>query len=212
MSAPRRFGHPSMPPSTGLRLYGKRIVLRPLMVTDFPQWTEVRVRNEQWLVPWEPLRNQHLADPTRDRDAFASRCSARDRERQLGNAFGFGVFVDDVFAGEVNLNNIIRGALQNGTVGYWIDRNHAGHRYIAEGVVVVARFAFEELNLHRLEICIVPRNRNSRRVMEVLEVREEGVAERYLEINGVWEDHMRFGLTTEEWSERRDAFAAAWLP
>jgi ribosomal-protein-alanine N-acetyltransferase len=63
-----------------------------------------------------------------------------------------------------------------------------------------------------LEICIVPRNRNSRRVMEVLEVREEGVAERYLEINGVWEDHMRFGLTTEEWAERRDDLAADWLP
>ena len=32
----------------------------------------------------------------------------------------------------------------------------------------VCRFAFEQLHLHRLEICIVPRNSNSRRVMEVL--------------------------------------------
>ena len=73
-------------------------------------------------------------------------------------AYGFGVFVDNAFAGEVNLNNVVRGALQCGTIGYWIDQASAGQRYIAEGVVVLAAFAFEELHLHRLEICIVPRN------------------------------------------------------
>ena len=68
-------------------------------------------------------------------------------------------------------------------------------RYIAEAVVVLMRFAFEQLQLHRLEICIVPRNANSRRVVEKLDVRCEGLAERYLEINGVWEDHLRFAIT-----------------
>jgi ribosomal-protein-alanine N-acetyltransferase len=207
----RRFAHPSMAPPTGLRLYGRRLVLRPITAADFPQWSEVRVRNEGWLIPWEPMRATNLADPTRDRDAFASRCSARDRERQAGVAFGFGLFVDNAFAGEVNLNNVVRGALQNGTVGYWIDRDRAGHRYIAEAVVVLAKFAFEELRLHRLEICIVPRNANSRRVMEVLAIREEGVARNYLEINGTWEDHVRYGVTVDEWQSRRDEFLAAWL-
>ena len=57
----------------------------------------------------------------------------------------------------------------------------------------------------------MPRNTNSRRVMEVLGIREEGVAQRYLEINGAWEDHVRYAITAEEWQERRDEFAAAWL-
>ena len=206
-----RFGHPSMVQPAGFRLYGRRIVLRPLTPADFPSWSEVRLRNEAWLIPWEPMRTATLADPTRTRDAFASRCSARDRERQMGVAYGFGLFVDNHFAGEVNLNNVVRGALQCGTIGYWIDQARAGHRYVAEAVVVLARFAFEELHLHRLEICIVPRNTNSRRVMEVLAVREEGVAQRYLEINGTWEDHVRYGLTAEEWTVRRDELAAAWL-
>ena len=76
---------------------------------------------------------------------------------------------------------------------------------------MLARFAFEELHLHRLEICIVPRNTNSRRVMEKLGLREEGVALRYLEINGTWEDHVRYGLTAEEWAVRREELATAWL-
>ena len=48
----------------------------------------------------------------------------------------------------------------------------------------------------------MPRNTNSRRVMEKLAIREEGVALRFLEINGAWEDHVRFGITVEEWQQR----------
>jgi ribosomal-protein-alanine N-acetyltransferase len=207
----RGWGHPSQPAGTAVRLYGQRVMLRPLTPADWPQWTEVRLRNEQWLTPWEPLRPPNLLDPTRDRDAFQSRCGARDRDRQVGAAFGFGLFVGADFAGEVNLNSVTRGAQQSGTVGYWVDQQQAGHRYVAEAVVVMARFAFEQLHLHRLEICIVPRNRNSRRVMDVLAIREEGVALRFLEINGTWEDHVRYGITAEEWRDRRDALAAVWL-
>jgi [ribosomal protein S5]-alanine N-acetyltransferase len=76
---------------------------------------------------------------------------------------------------------------------------------------VVVQFAFEQLQLHRVEICIVPRNDRSRRVMEKLEIREEGVAQRYLEINGIWEDHIRYGMTIEEWHARRHELLADWV-
>jgi [ribosomal protein S5]-alanine N-acetyltransferase len=181
------------------------------MATDFAQWTEVRLRNEQWLTPWEPLRANNLADPTRHRDAFSSRCATRERERQVGTAYGFGLFVDNAFAGEININNVVRGAFQCGIVGYWIDQRHAGNRYVAEGVAMLCRFAFDDLHLHRLEICIVPRNINSRKVMEVLGMREEGTALRYLEINGAWEDHIRYAITAEEWLERRAELSAVWF-
>ena len=101
--------------------------------------------------------------------------------------------------------------MQSGTIGYWIDQARAGQGLIAESVVVVAEFAFEQLDLHRLEICIVPRNRNSRRVMEKLGIREEGIAERFLEINGVWEDHVRYGFTVEEWRRAARRADVAWL-
>jgi [ribosomal protein S5]-alanine N-acetyltransferase len=200
-----------MPSGGAVRLYGRRVMLRPLVAGDWPQWAEVRARNDQWLTVWEPLRPANLLDPTRDREAFMARCNARDRDRHAGVAYGFGVFIGAAFAGEINLNGVARGALQSGTIGYWIDQQMAGNRYIAEGVVAVMRFAFEQLHLHRLEICIVPRNANSRRVVEVLAVREEGIAQRFLEINGTWEDHVRYGITAEEWSARRDELSSAWL-
>ena len=202
--------HPSMV-GVPVVLHGKRVTLRSLTGADWTQWRTVRSLNEAWLKPWEPLRPATLLDPTRDREAFVARCGARDRDRQAGVAYGFGLFVGDSFAGEVNLNGIVRGAQQTGTIGYWIDRERAGHRYIAEGVVAVFRYAFEHLHLHRVEICIVPRNHNSRRVMEVLAIREEGTAQRFLEINGTWEDHVRYGITVEEWIERRADLVSRWL-
>jgi [ribosomal protein S5]-alanine N-acetyltransferase len=187
------------------------VLLRPLVAQDYAAWRDVRLRNEDWLLPWEPRRPAGMADPARDRGAFEARCAARDRERSADHAYPFGVFVDQRLAGEVNLNNVSRGALQSASVGYWIDRERAGQGYIAEAVVVVMKFAFEQLQLHRLEICIVPRNTNSRRVVEKLDLRSEGVAERFLEINGVWEDHLRFAFTAEEWSTRGDELSAAWI-
>lgn len=192
-------------------LIGRRIVLRPLVVGDFEAWREVRRRNVDWLTKWEPRRIPGQPDTVEDRDAFAVRCSARQRERQLGTGHGFGIFVEGRFAGEINLSAIQRGPFQSAYVGYWIDEARAGHGYTPEAVVLVARFAFEELYLHRIQISIIPRNRASRRVVEKLGIREEGVAVRYLEINGVWEDHVRYALTAEEWRERRDELSAAWL-
>ena len=192
-------------------LLGRRVLLRPLSVGDFVSWTEVRTRCAPWLLKWEPRRLPGQPDVTTDRDAFAVRCSARERERQLGTGYGFGVFVEGQFAGEINLSAIQRGPFQSAYVGYWIDEKHAGQSYTPEALVVLARFAFDDLRLHRLQISIIPRNSASRRVVEKLKIREEGVAERYLEINGVWEDHVRYAMTSEEWQERRDELLMDWI-
>jgi ribosomal-protein-alanine N-acetyltransferase len=192
-------------------LFGRRVMLRPLMLSDFPAWREVRSTSADWLTKWEPQRISGQPDTTRDRDAFAVRCSARQRERQLGTGFGFGIFVDGSFVGEINLNSVHRGPFQSAYVGYWIDERAAGNGYMPEAVVVLARFAFEELHLHRIQIAIIPRNKPSRRVVEKLGLRDEGIAERYLEINGAWEDHVRYAITAEEWEDRREQLEHDWL-
>ncbi|MYA75060.1 MAG: GNAT family N-acetyltransferase [Acidimicrobiaceae bacterium] len=193
------------------KLFGRRVLLRPLEVNDFGGWQEVRRRNQDWLTQWEPQRLSGAPDVVEDRVAFANRCSARQRERQRGSGHSFGIFVDHMFAGEINLNSIQRGPFQSCYVGYWIDEALAGNGYMPEALVVVARFAFEELRLHRIQVAIVPRNTASRRVVEKLELRDEGTAVRYLEINGVWEDHVRYGLTVEEWNERSDELVGEWI-
>jgi ribosomal-protein-alanine N-acetyltransferase len=193
------------------RLVGRRVELRPLAPSDFREWRAVRRRNHNWLTPWEPRRVAGAPDTIESRDAFVARCAARERERQLGTAYGFGIFVDGCFVGEMNLSSIQRGPFQSCYVGYWIDRDHAGHAYTSEALVAVMQFAFEQLDLHRVQIAIIPRNTRSRRVVDKLGVRSEGLAERYLEINGVWEDHIRYAVTAEEWAVEGPDWVSSWL-
>jgi len=197
--------------SGALELTGRRVMLRPLVTGDFDEWRDVRRRCRDWLEKWEPKPLPGHPDITEDRRAFAASCGARDRERQLGSGYGFGIFVDGHFAGAINLSSIQRGPFQNSYIGYWIDEARAGQGFVPEAVVVVLRFAFEELSLHRVQISIIPRNSPSRRVVDKLNLRDEGVARRYLEINGVWEDHIRYAMTAEEWTDRRDHLAKEWL-
>lgn len=204
-------GPRSSPRGNHLTLRGARLTLRPLTDHDFAAWSEIRRRNADWLLPWEPLRPPYLPDPATDRGAFVTRCRARERETIADHAYPFGIFLGETLLGEINLNNIVRGALQTGTIGYWIDQARAGQSYMSESLAVVMAFAFERLDLHRLEVCIVPRNSNSRRVVEKLQLRLEGTAERYLQIAGVWEDHLRYALTVEEWRDRRDELTERWL-
>ena len=197
-------------------LHGRRVVLRGLRAEDFGEWQEVRRRCAQWLTKWEPRRVPGAPDPVEDKRAFSARCSARDRERELGTGYGFGIFVahdtDELrFAGEINISMIQRGPFQNAYVGYWIDERVAGNDYTPEALATVLRFAFEDLGLHRIQVAIIPRNTASRRVAEKLDLRDEGVALRYLEINGTWEDHVRYAMTAEEWDERGAELSARWL-
>lgn len=193
-------------------LHGRRVLLRPLTPNEFPEWREVRQRNRDWLLKWEPKPPPGQPDDTESKPAFNARCGAREREWQLGTGYGFGIFVSGRFAGEINLSGVQRGPFQNAYVGYWIDEAQAGRGHVPESLVVAARFAFEDLALHRLQVAIIPRNRASRRVVEKLGLRSEGVAERYLAINGVWEDHIRYAITAEEWAERGHELLAQWGP
>jgi ribosomal-protein-alanine N-acetyltransferase len=128
----------------------------------------------------------------------------------MGAGHGFGLFVDGRFAGEININSIHRGAFQSAYVGYWVDQAQAGRGLIPEALVLVLKFAFEDLGLHRVQVAIIPRNSASRRVVEKLGLREEGVAVRYLEIAGVWEDHVRYAITEEEWAVRGSELLSTW--
>ena len=193
-----------------INLHGRRVVLRTLGDVDYEGWFDVRRRCHDWLVKWEP-RSAHAAHLAEDERSFSSRCAIRERERQMGTGFGFGIFFEGRFVGEITLSSIQRGPLQSAFVGYWIDEAVAGNGLMPESVVTVLQYAFDTLRLHRVEINIIPRNAASRRVVEKLGLRFEGIAERYLEIDGAWEDHAHYAITSEEWADRAPQLVADWL-
>src|SRR5262245_13319004 len=99
--------------------------------------------------------------------------------------------------GDLALNNIIRGAFQSCHLGYKIDERELNNGLMTEAVRGAIVYAFEEMKLHRIEANIMPRNQRSRRVVEKLGFEEEGLARKYLKINGVWEDHIHYVILND---------------
>lgn len=100
-------------------------------------------------------------------------------------------------AGLVNINSIIRGRFQNGSLAYAAFAPTAGQGYMSEGVGLAVRYAFEELRLHRLEAQIQPGNHASLKLVERLGFRSEGYSPDLLFIDGAWRDHERWSITSD---------------
>ncbi len=163
--------------------------------SDAKAWNEVRRRNLDWLRPWE------ATVPPGDSTAPRTfRALVRDLRRQAREhrALPFAVTVDDEFAGQLTVTNIVGGSARWGQVGYWVDRRHAGQGVIPTAVALVVDYCLLELHLHRIEVAIRPENTASLRVVEKLGFTEIGYAPGYLHIDGDWRDHKLFAVTSED--------------
>jgi len=105
---------------------------------------------------------------------------------------------DGRLAAVVNINNIFRGSLQSGSLGYYGFAATGGEGLVRESVALVVRRAFRELGLHRVEANIQPHNAASKRLVEALAFRHEGFSPSYLMVGGQWRDHDRFALLSTE--------------
>ena len=120
------------------------------------------------------------------------------RAAARGSTLPFALEGDGRFAGQLTVNNIVRGSAQFASIGYWIDREFAGRGVMPRAVAMAVDHCFGPLGLHRIEIAIRPENSNSLRVVEKLEIAEVGYAVRYLHIDGDWRDHRIYAITKEE--------------
>jgi len=69
---------------------------------------------------------------------------------------------------------------------------------MTQAVRLMARYAFDEIALHRLEANIQPANLASIALVQRVGFRKEGFSPRYLQINGVWCDHERWALSESD--------------
>ncbi len=175
---------------------GDGIYLRPGEMRDFDQWRWVREFSRDFLIPWEPTWGKD--DLTRS--AFRARLRRHGDEINRDDAYPFFIFRarDDVLMGGLTLGQVRRGVAQCATLGYWMGKPHAGKGHMAKAVRAATGFAFETLRLHRLEAACLPHNTASMRLLEGVGFTREGYARAYLKINGVWQDHVLYGLLEQD--------------
>lgn len=173
------------------------VTLRPLRVRDARTWRELRVRNASWLRPWEPT-NPETPLYRSSLGPYVGMTRTMRREARQGVALPWVVTFGGRFAGQLTVGSIMWGSARTGQVGYWIDESAAGRGVIPTALALAVDHCFGVVGLHRVEASIRPENMASRRVVEKLGFREEGLRRRYLHIDGAWRDHLTYALTAEE--------------
>lgn len=171
------------------------VVLRPLRRRDARTWLEARMRNAAWLEPWEATSPEPFTGRPPSFPEFVRTLSAQARE---GSAQPFVIEYRGELVGQLTVSTIVRGSLCSGSIGYWISQHVAGRGITPTAVAMAVDHCFGPVGLHRIEINIRPENAASLRVVAKLGLRDEGLRERYLHIQGQWCDHRTFAVTSEE--------------
>lgn len=173
-------------------LAGFRVLLRPAVSSDYRSWLTLRSRNEKRLRPVEPA---WPADAL-SQEYFARKVQSHDRDRRLDRAHCFLIFDrhSGALVGGMNLNAVIRGAAQYCSLGYWIGEEYEGQGLMTESGRLLIGHAFGALNLQRINAACLPDNTRSSALLNRLGFNEEGFARKYLQINGLWRDHVLYGL------------------
>ena len=147
---------------------GHGLLLRAPQMSDFLQWAQLREQSRAYLTPWEPIW------PSDDltRAGFRRRLRRYAEDIAADRSYPFIIFreSDGAMIGGITLANVRRGIVQAGTIGYWVGEPHAHRGYMSAALRVLEKCGFTR----------------------------EGLARRYLCINGVWQDHLLFGLLHED--------------
>lgn len=169
--------------------------LRPLRRRDGRRWLALRIRNAAWLAPWEAT--SPVPVPGRP-PSFGVFLRMLTRQARAGEILPFAITYQDELVGQLTVATIHRGSLHSASIGYWVSEHVAGLGIAPTAVALAVDHCFGPVGLHRVEINIRPENAASLRVVAKLGLREEGLRERYLHIQGLWRDHRSFAITSEE--------------
>lgn len=151
------------------------------------------LRNKEFLKEWESLRGEEFYNLE-----FQEALLENDFINFLtGNSIRLWIFKkhsNEKIIGSVAFNSIIGGSFSSCHLGYKLDKCELHKGFASEAIKKGLDIIFREYKLHRIEANVMPKNKASLRVLKNLGFHEEGLAYKYLEINGIWEDHIYMAL------------------
>lgn len=176
-----------------VELKGKDIILRNLTSMNAEEVLEYYKKNKNHLAPFEPAKDNNFYTL----EAHKRFLNKSYREFLNGTNIDLGIFKEDRLIGKIKLSKIIHGSFKNGTLGYSIDKDEQGKGYMKESVKLLLKYAFNECELHRIEASALVSNEKSKRVLMKCGFKLIGINEKYLLINGKWEDHATYYILKE---------------
>lgn len=166
-----------------------RRVTRLLELSDVEELTELLRVNRDFLKPWSPAWDDEFFTVERQQEL------AHDAlELHRAGSMVPWVICDEHgrVAGRLNLNGIVRGALQSAAVGYWVGEQFNGQGLAGHAAAEAVAHSRDVLGLHRLQAETLVHNIASQRVLEKNGFSRYGMAPEYLKIDGTWQDHLMY--------------------
>ncbi len=178
--------------SSSLNIEGRGVYLRYPQLSDYEDWATLREESRAFLTPWEPI---WPADDL-SRTAFRRRIKRYARDIKEDVAYPFFTFraSDNALVGGATISNVRRGVALACSLGYWSGEKYANLGLTSAAVKALFPFVFDTLKLHRIESACLPNNKPSQGLLRKVGYTEEGLARKYLKINGEWQDHLLFAL------------------
>ncbi|WP_379164232.1 GNAT family N-acetyltransferase [Paenibacillus sp. sgz5001063] len=171
------------------------IYIALLEVNNAEDLLQLRLRNKEHHQPFEPLREKDYFTLESHQQLIRQRVEESMQDR----AYMFGIFLmNDQLIGQITISNIVRGVGQFADIGYFIDYTLQGKGYTSAAVGLILKFAFRSLGLHRVQAAILLHNHRSRRVLEKNGFQAEGIARRFIQINGQWQDHRTYAILVDD--------------
>lgn len=175
----------------------EKLILKVLDKSYAEMVVDYYLRNKSFLEEWEPVKSEEF---------YTNQYQQEQLEQDLtniqnNNSFRLWIFKkhdDHRIIGSIGFNNIVRGVFLSCFLGYKLDKDEINKGYMSEALQKGIEIMFNEYGLHRIEANIMPKNKRSLRVVEKLGFYNEGVAYKYLKINGQWEDHIHMVLLNDK--------------
>ncbi|NGP59699.1 GNAT family N-acetyltransferase [Paenibacillus thiaminolyticus] len=185
-----------------MKWIGSNVYVRPVEVSDADMLLALEVKNRDFFQQFTGLREAsfYTLQGQEDRIKEAMEQSTEDK------AYFFVICAQasGQIIGEIMLTEVVRYNLQSCWIGYFLDKEQNGKGYMTEAVKLVVNYAFQELDLHRIEAGVMPHNTGSLKVLLKAGFHKEGIAKKNVNINGYWEDHQTLAIVNYNTREGKE--------
>ncbi|MFN0135664.1 MAG: GNAT family N-acetyltransferase [Phycisphaerae bacterium] len=166
--------------------------IRLLEVRHAEEIAAVVDANREYLTPWMPWAPANTVETTRQ---YIQTCLDQFAKN---NGFQAGIFVRGKYVGGIGFHVVDWVNLKT-SMGYWIAQGFQGRGIMTRATAALIEHAFAEWKLNRVEIRAAVENVRSRAIPERLSFTQEGICRQVEKFEGMFRDHVVYGMLAAEW-------------
>ena len=174
----------------------QRVIIRHPKRRDWKAWVHLRRESYGFLQKWEPYWTLNQCNKSN----YMRQLKLQRTKAAYDQAYSFLCFekYNKVLLGGINISNIQRGVIQTCNIGYWLGEKNTGKGYMQESIKALIPYIYEQLKIHRIQAFTLEDNIPSRKLIEKVNFKKEGVLREAMQINNEWRDHVIYSLLLED--------------